>query len=143
MSTLESLKGRQSILMSMISDLQAILDEDALKIRPNAKTAHDLLCDLSLKVKEHLSEEDKGLFPSLLIHEDPKLKSIAWGFINGEKPLRKSFDDYHKKWLKNCDFNFTGEFIKESHDIFDMVAKRIEQEQTVLFPMGVLSSAQA
>ena len=146
-SALDTLRDRQSELQSMISDLQAILDEDLLKIRPNAKTAYELLCDLSKLVKDHLSEEDKGLFPSLLVHEDPKLKSIAWGFINGEKPLRKSFEDYHRKWLKDCDFNFTSEFLQESNDIFELVAKRIEQEQTILFPklekMGMFSENRA
>lgn len=133
-STLDTLRERQSELLSMISDLQAILDEDLLKIRPNAKTAYELLCDLATMVKEHLAEEDSGLFPSLLVHEDPKLKSIAWGFINGEKPLKKSFDDYHRKWLKNCDFNFSSEFMAESNEIFELVSRRIEQEQTILFP---------
>jgi len=145
MSTLDSYRGRHDELLNMISDLRAILDKEHLKIRPNAKTAHQLLCDLAGKVKEHLSEEDKGLYPPLLIHEDPKVKSIAWGFINGEKPLRKAFDGYHRKWLKNCDFNFTDAFIQESHDIFEMIMKRIEQEQTILFPklekMGMFSTA--
>ena len=134
MQTLSSFRSRHAELMQMIDDLQAILNLEQLKIRPNAKTAYQLLCDLSDKVKEHLAEEDKGLYPSLLIHEDPRVKSVAWGFISGEKPLRKSFDDYHKKWLKNCDFNFTDDFLRETHEIFDMLVGRIEREEQVLVP---------
>ena len=134
MQTLSSFRNRHAELMQMIDDLQAILNLEQLKIRPNAKTAYQLLCDLSDKVKEHLAEEDKGLYPSLLIHEDPRVKSVAWGFISGEKPLRKSFDDYHKKWLKNCDFNFTDDFLRETHEIFDMLVGRIEREEQVLVP---------
>jgi hypothetical protein len=118
----------------MIEDLESILTPEMLKIRPNAKTAYQLLCDLSDKVKEHLSEEDRGLYPSLLIHEDPRVKSIAWGFISGEKPLRKTFDDYYKRWLKNCDFNFTDEFLEETREIFAMLTDRIQREEQVLFP---------
>ena len=134
MQTLASFHNRQAELLQMIEDLQSILTPEHLRIRPNAKTAYELLCDLGDKIKQHLAEEDKGLYPSLLIHEDPKVKSIAWGFISGEKPLRKTFDDYYRKWLKHCDFNFTDEFLEESHEIFDMLQYRIERENQVLFP---------
>jgi hypothetical protein len=134
MQTLDSYRGTHAELRQMIDDLRSILDMDQLRIRPNAKTAYELLCDLAQKVRAHLAEEDRSLYPSLLIHEDPKVKSIAWGFISGEKPLRKTFDDYHKRWLKNCDFNFTDEFLAETHEVFDMVAQRIAREEQVLFP---------
>ena len=147
MQNLTSYRNRHAELTQMIDDLRQIMTPEMLKIRPNAKTAYQLLCDLSDKVKEHLSEEDRGLYPSLLIHEDPKVKSIAWGFISGEKPLRKSFDDYHKKWLKNCDFNFTQEFLRETSDVFEMLSDRIEREEQVLIPklleIGMFQEARA
>ena len=147
MQNLTSYRNRHAELTQMIDDLRQIMTPEMLKIRPNAKTAYQLLCDLSDKVKEHLSEEDRGLYPSLLIHEDPKVKSIAWGFISGEKPLRKSFDDYHKKWLKNCDFNFTEEFLQETSDVFEMLSDRIEREEQVLIPklleIGMFQEARA
>jgi hypothetical protein len=134
METLDGYRDNHSDLRQMIDDLRQLLQPELLKIRPNAKTAYQLLCDLGTKVKAHLAEEDKRLYPSLLTHEDPRVKSIAWGFISGEKPLRRSFDDYHRKWLKNCDFNFTPEFLEETHEIFDMVACRIDREEQVLLP---------
>jgi hemerythrin-like domain-containing protein len=147
MPTLDSYRGTHAELRQMIDDLRSILSLDQLRVRPNAKTAYELLCDLGEKVRRHLAEEDRSLYPSLLIHEDPKVKSIAWGFISGEKPLRKTFDDYHKRWLKNCDFNFTDEFLAETHEVFDMVSKRIEREEQVLFPklveIGMFQEARA
>jgi len=147
MQTLSSYRERHAELLQTIDDLQSILTMEQLRIRPNAKTAYQLLCDLADKVKQHLAEEDKGLYPRLLIHEDPKVKSIAWGFISGEKPLRKTFDDYHKKWLKNCDFNFTEDFVRETREIFDMLVYRIEREEQVLFPklleIGLFQDASA
>jgi hemerythrin-like domain-containing protein len=134
MQSLENYRGTHAELRQMIDDLQSILTPDLLRIRPNAKTAYELLCDLGDKVKKHLAEEDRGIYPSLLIHDDPKVKSIAWGFISGEKPLRKVFDDYYKKWLKNCDFNFSMDFLAETHEVFDMLAQRIDREEHVLFP---------
>jgi hemerythrin-like domain-containing protein len=134
MQSLESYRSSHAELRQMIDDLKSILTLDHLKIRPNAKTAYELLCDLGEKVKRHLAEEDRSIYPTLLIHDDPKVKSIAWGFISGEKPLRKIFDDYYKKWLKHCDFNFSETFLSETHEVFDMLLQRIDREEQVLFP---------
>jgi hypothetical protein len=134
MQTLDSYRSTHSDLRQMIDDLRALLTKEQLRIRPNARVAYELLCDLGEKVRSHLANEDRSLYPSLLIHEDPKVKSIAWGFISGEKPLRKTFDDYHKRWLKNCDFNFSDEFLAETHAVFDLVGQRIAREEQVLLP---------
>jgi hemerythrin-like domain-containing protein len=147
MQTLSSYRKRQSGLLETIEELQSLLTAEQLRVRPNARIAYELLCDLGDKVKQHLAEEDKGLYPSLLIHDDPKVKSIAWGFISGEKPLRKTFDDYYDKWLKQCDFNFTDEFIEETRSVFDLLQYRIEREYQVLFPklveIGMFREARA
>jgi hemerythrin-like domain-containing protein len=134
MQTLDSYRSSHAELRQMIDDLQSILTPEHLKVRPNAKTAHELLCDLGDKVKHHLAEEDRSIYPSLLIHDDPKVKSIAWGFISGEKPLRKTFDDYHRKWLKHTDYKFPEEFLDETREVFEMLVQRIEREEQVLFP---------
>lgn len=147
MHTLDSYLGTHAELRQMIDDLRSILTLEQLRIRPNAKTAYELLCDLGEKLRRHLAEEDRGLYPSLLIHEDPRVKSIAWGFISGEKPLRKTFDDYHKRWLKNCDFNFTEEFLAETQDIFDLLSYRMDREEQILYPklveIGMLQGEKA
>jgi hemerythrin-like domain-containing protein len=128
------MKGSHGEMQVMIKDLRAMMTKDQLKIRPNAMTTHKLLCELADKMKSHMSSQDQEVYPGLLIHEDPKLKSMAWGFLNGQKPMRKQFDDYYNKWLKNCDFNFTDDFMAETFEIFDMVEERINREQTVLLP---------
>ncbi|WP_295385563.1 hemerythrin domain-containing protein [uncultured Thiodictyon sp.] len=134
MPTLDGYRSTHSDLRQMIDDLRSLLTMEQLRIRPNARTAYELLCDLGERVRRHLTEEDRGLYPSLLIHDDPKVKSLAWGFISGEKPLRKTFDDYHSRWLKNCDFNFSDDFLEETQEVFAMVAQRLDREERVLFP---------
>ena len=134
MQGLSSYRNRHAELTQMVEDLRSIMTPENLRIRPNAKTAFELLCDLADKVRAHLAEEDRGLYPSLLIHEDPKIKSIAWGFISEEKPLRKTFEDYHRKWLKHFDFDFTEELERETNEIFDMLLYRIDREEQELLP---------
>ena len=134
MSALDNVKNRHVSLLETISDLRAMLKPEILSIRPNAKLAYETICSLSDNMKDHLAKEDASLYPSLLTHENPQVKSIAWGFINGEKPLRKMFDDYHRKWLKNCDFNFTEEFLVDTHEVLELLESRIDRERTVLIP---------
>jgi hemerythrin-like domain-containing protein len=137
METMEILQGfraRHVEIRDMIGDLQLLLQPDQLRIRPNAKTAYRLLCELSDVLKQHLAEEDRGLYPSLLVHEDNRVKSMAWGFISGERPLRRLFDDYRKRWLAECDFTFSNEFLSETVDILDLVEQRIQREESLLFP---------
>ncbi|MCG7869583.1 MAG: hemerythrin domain-containing protein [Candidatus Thiodiazotropha taylori] len=134
MSTLESMKGSHTDMQQIISDLRAMMTREQLSIRPNAMTTHKMICDLAEMMKGHMSDQDRGVYPDLLTHQDPKLKSMAWGFLNGQKPIRKQFERYHNKWLKNCDFNFSDEFIAETFEIFDMIEDRIQREETILIP---------
>ena len=134
MNTLTSLRERHSELLGMISDLKIMLNPEQLKVKPHAKMTHELLCALGRKLQHHLLEEDKGVYPPLLTQEDAKLKSLAWGLISGQKPLRTQFDEYHRTWLKNCDFKFTEAFLDETLEVFSMIEDRIEREKTVLLP---------
>ncbi len=134
MQTLVNYRDNHIALRQMIDNLNAILTVEQLKIRPNAKIAYQLLCELGRRVFDHLAEEDQQLYPNLLSHADPKIKSIAWGFISTEKPLRRTFEEYHRRWLKDCNFNFCEEFLEESHDILDMLSYRVDREEQVLFP---------
>lgn len=121
-------------MLDVINDLRAMMTKEQLSIRPNATTAYNLICDLAKKMKKHMSAQDKSVYPDLLIHQDPKLKSMAWGFLNGQQPMRKQFDSYYNKWLKNCDFNFTDEFIADTFEVFDMIEDRIKREESILIP---------
>jgi hypothetical protein len=133
-STLESLRGSHSDMLEIIGDLRAMMTREQLSIRPTAMTAHKLICELADKMKDHMVEQDRGIYPDLLTHQDPKLKSMAWGFLNGQKPMRKQFEQYNNKWLRNCDFNFSDDFIADTFEIFDMIEDRIQREETILLP---------
>jgi hypothetical protein len=133
-STLESLRGSHTDMLEIIGDLRAMMTREQLSIRPTAMTAHKLICELADKMKDHMVEQDRGIYPDLLTHQDPKLKSMAWGFLNGQKPMRKQFEQYHNKWLRNCDFNFSDDFIADTFEIFDMIEDRIQREETILLP---------
>lgn len=133
MTTVAHLRETHAEIQEMIGDLQVGLTKENLAIRANAKAMHKLLCDLALKVRAHLGEEDKEMYPQLL-KQGNSLKHTAWNFIAGESELRKSFEAYYKKWLKDCDYQISDAFLTETHDIMKAVLGRIEREEKVLFP---------
>jgi hemerythrin-like domain-containing protein len=133
-NTLDGFRSTHSELRQMMADLRPILNKAQLRFRPNAKAAFELLCDLGETMRRHLAAADHGLYPRLLVHEDPKVNSLAWGFISSEKPLRATFDDHYTNWLKNCDYNFCDQFLAETHEVFDLVTQRIDHEEQVLLP---------
>ncbi|MCU0971406.1 MAG: hemerythrin domain-containing protein [Gammaproteobacteria bacterium] len=115
MTTVAHLRESHAELTEMIQDLEAGLTRENLSIRANAKAMHKLLCDLAEKVRAHLGEEDKEMYPH-------------------QSELRKEFEAYYKKWLKDCDFNFTDAFLTETRGIITALVARIEREEKVLFP---------
>jgi hypothetical protein len=133
MTTVAHLRESHAELTEMIQDLEAGLTRENLSIRANAKAMHKLLCDLAEKVRAHLGEEDKEMYPQLLTKGD-QMKYTAWNFIAGQSELRKEFEAYYKKWLKDCDFNFTDAFLTETRGIITALVARIEREEKVLFP---------
>jgi hypothetical protein len=55
MHTLDSYRSTHVELRHMIDDLRAILTVEQLRIRANAKSAYELLCDLGERVRRHLT----------------------------------------------------------------------------------------
>ncbi len=121
-------------LVEMIGDLQSFLTPEMLSFPPNMRLARQLLCDLLEKVEQHLVDEDCGLYPALFVHRDPKIKGIAWAFMSSERPLRSDFGKYRRKWLRNCRFQLTEAFLRETSELFQMLSERIAREEQILFP---------
>ncbi len=134
MRNISTLRQEHKEIAQMVEEIRPMLNEKDLAIKPLAKTAHDMLCDIVKKISDHVEGEDKDLYPSLLVSDDPKIKSVAWGFKSGEQSLRRALGDYQKKWLKNCDFDFTQAFIDDTLDLFERLGTRVEQEEKILFP---------
>jgi hypothetical protein len=51
--------------------------------------------------------------------------------------MRQAFADYHRRWLKDGDFNFTDDFLAETQEVFATVTQRLDREERVLLPKMV------
>ena len=134
MSTLPDLCLRQIDILNKISGLKGMIRTDFLEEPINVRVAFESLRSLGEALKQHLAAEDRDVYPALLIHEDPKLKSLAWGFISGEKPIRKQLDNFYDKWLQQPELEPNEEFICEALDFCRTCEERINREQHILIP---------
>ena len=109
MTTIDELHRRRKEIIEMASVIEGLMTPQQLAIHPIAKVAHILLCDLCEMMSDHLADEHKGLYPNLLTHGDTSVKNMAWGLINNDKLLKPEFNRYKRKWLRDCEFQFTEE----------------------------------
>ena len=134
MTTLADLKNQQGEIREMTTALLNLLTAEQQAVGTIAQVTHTLLCDLCDKVNQHLAEEHKGVFPELLSHGDQSVQNMVWGFINNDKPLQVEFKDYQHKWLRNCEYAVSTDFIRETKQILESLEERMQLEDSKMMP---------
>lgn len=134
MSRLDNFKRQHREIRELVSNITALLDRDLLLAEP-AQVRYQLSA-LSGKLMMHLAMEDKFLYPSLMGKDDTKIQSTADRFSAEMGDLVKVFKDYSEKWLTPSSIKANPDtFIKDSHDIFQALLRRIEREDRELYPL--------
>ena len=112
------------------------------------------LCDSSItqelffryvdRVVEHLELTDRRLYPPMLANGDSQVTNTANRFMGGSKEIKRIFSSYQRKWCggqgknrknKELVVGDFDEFTRETHEMFEMVLDRIQDEQEHLYPM--------
>ncbi len=134
MTTIADLHRRRQEIVETASVIDSLMTPKQLSIHAIAKVTHILLCDLCEMVTDHLAESHKELYPGLLTHADPSVKNMAWGLINNDKLLKPEFSQYKRKWLKDCEFQFTEAFIEDTHSVLKSLMQRMDLEENTVMP---------
>ncbi|BAO44444.1 hypothetical protein [Thiolapillus brandeum] len=134
MTTIAELHRRRRDIVETASVIDNLLTPEQLSVNAIAKVTHILLCDLCEMVTEHLAGEHKDLYPSLLTHEESSVNNMAWGLINNDKLLKPEFSQYKRKWLKDCEFQFTDAFIEDTRGVLKSLKQRMDLEKTTVIP---------
>ena len=134
MTTINTLQLQRREILEIAAVVKGMMSPEQLRIGPIAKVAHILLCDLCEKMSEHLAEEHKGVYPSLLTHASPEIKNMAWGLINNDKLLKPEFTNYKKRWLKDCEFQFNEDFVNDTQEILETLQHRMDLEKNTVIP---------
>ncbi len=134
MSRLDNFKRQHREIGELVNDIITMLSQDLLVQDPTK--VRTLLSTLSGKLMMHLAMEDQFLYPSLMENSNNQIKTTAARFSTEMGDLVKVFKDYSDKWLNPSTIKANPEaFIKESHDIFLALRRRIEREDRELYPL--------
>lgn len=134
MTTLNDLHNRRHELREMALVIQNLMKPEQLRIGPIAKVTHILVCDLCEMMQNHLADQHKSVYPTLLTHDDQSIKNMAWGLINNDKLLKPEFNTYKKRWLKDCEFQFSDQFVEDTNEILKALIQRIDLEKNTILP---------
>lgn len=145
MTTLAELKAQQTEIRELTKALLALLTPEQQAVGTIQRVTHTLLCDLCEKVDHHLAEEHKGVFPTLLSHGDQNVQNMVWGFINNDKPLRNDFQKYKHKWLRDCEYAVSHDFLTATKEVLELLEERLALEESSMIPKlektGLLAQA--
>lgn len=134
MTTIADLHRRRREIIEMASVVESLMTPEHLSVSPIAKVTHILLCDLCEMVTDHLADEHKSVYPGLLTHSDSSVKNMAWGLINNDKLLKPEFSQYKRTWLRDCEFQFTDQFIEDTMQILKTLRQRMDLEEKTVVP---------
>lgn len=131
-----SFERQHNEILEIVSGIDQNLNEEFLF--ENSDIALGLLNKLTGKLLAHLTMEDKVLYPKLLEHKNEKVRKVTKEFIDEMGSLSEVFKTYVTKWNHSkLIMDNPSDFIFETKTIFDALGKRVEKENTILYPLAL------
>lgn len=135
MSATAHLRRQHEELVNLVGEISGHLDS-----RMNDTTANsvfDLLTTLTGKVKLHLAMEDNSLYPRMIESPIAEAAETARKFQTEMGDLSKVYLDYANRWNSPRSIGQDAStFIAETKAVFNALGKRIERENTQLYPLA-------
>lgn len=132
MANIQNLKRQHKDIINIIQIIKKLISNDDFENNSN-----DIAKNVSIlagKLKIHLSNEDKFLYPTLLNHKNIKIKNKADQYIDEMGNLAEVFMDYKNQFnTKNKIMNNIDAFMKKSESILNSIEKRINKEDNDLY----------
>ncbi len=91
---------------------------------------------ISGKLKIHLLNEDKYLYPNLLSSSDSALNMFGNKYYEEMKEVSKGYDEYKSKYNTSSKIKQNiEEFKEDTKKIFDALSNRVDREERELYPL--------
>lgn len=91
---------------------------------------------ISGKLKVHLLNEDKHLYPYLLNSSDAALNMFGKKYFEEMKEVSKGYEDYKCKYNTSSKIKQNiEEFKEDTKRIFGALSNRVEREERELYPL--------
>lgn len=133
MATFKQLNQQNDKITELSNMLSLLIAERSMC---DLEVTSDLFFDYVDSVREHLDTEERELYQSLLLHNDPNVRNTANKFLSGSAEIKRVFNEYLKRWCKHKALYIKNheQFVSESKEMFGLVLRRIEDEVEHLYP---------
>lgn len=131
MTDIARLQEENHQLLALCDVLDVLLAQ--LPLRTNPITC-ELLGRLHEKLSIHLCHEDRDAYQRLLAG-DTEAKTVASQFISNTHELNRILERHGTRWCARTAPHDSETYAAETRDILRMLRRRIELEETRLFPV--------
>ena len=131
LSTLKRQHGEVMALAHAIMDKikQQTLEQDADQIAQNINW-------ISGKLKLHLTNEDNYLYPSLVNSMDPSLVQFGRKYSTEMKSIARVYEDFKQSYNTPTKIRQNKAAFEKAYPlVFSVLSRRIEKEETELYPL--------
>ncbi|HMI84019.1 MAG TPA: hemerythrin domain-containing protein [Polyangiaceae bacterium] len=102
----------------------------------NARAVRGMMARFKGKLVVHSSMENEALYPRLLAHADPTIRSLAQNLFDEFGGIYDAFAEHHGKWssVELIEANPSA-YARDTQAIFDQLKLRIGRENSELYPL--------
>lgn len=128
---MEELRRQHADVMAIAAQLAAAVADET-----TPQSVGALRWRLARRLLAHLAIEDDHFYPAMLSHHDPAARATANRFQSEMGTLSAAFTTYMAAWTDLQIAEQWPRFCKDTLRILDALAKRVEQENTRLYPLA-------
>jgi len=134
MTPIEELKKQHQEIGELLAVLSLLVHDDTAR---KTRIVERLFSELAKKVSDHFHLEEATLYKDLLVHQDDQVQRMARNFISGSQGLKRLFTQYiHHDCMNMAKEKDCSAFVKETEEIFGLLQKRIEVEESRFYPLA-------
>lgn len=130
----DNFRRQHQEILAVVGEIQARLKPDV--VRNDPKALRTLLSALAGKLSIHLAMEDKALYPRMIQADVENSGAMATAFQNEMGSIGQVFSAHNQKWQAGQIGADPGGFVRETQDLFGALGKRIERENSQLYPLA-------
>ncbi|MEO5866552.1 MAG: hemerythrin domain-containing protein [Sphingomonas sp.] len=138
MTRTSNLRRQHDAAIALVADIQKLVaSPGALQTRETAFQVTMLLAKLTGLLRIHFAQEDRVLYPSLMVSGRGGVAATARRFAEEMGQLGPVYAAFAEKWtVTDALLADPDGFRRESTTVFDALANRIERENHELYPMA-------
>lgn len=132
MSATKTYRDDHAAIAALIKDFEATLD--VAKLQTQAADCRKILSNLAGKLRIHLANEDRMLYPNAAKSQDAGVRALAERFQREMGPLATTFKTYSDRWLTPRDIASNAtEFVAQSRTVMHALKERVRKENTEFY----------